>query len=178
MMREKTTIGKRGCVQVGLFIGMLFVSGMMHAQGFMMSSVGMLGTSSSNAPAIIFRSSALCIDVQSGIAVFNGVNSSATGEFAINCIVKQQFNSFGIKLFPNPANVISKLKFTNTPPLQEVFNVSVWSTEGAILNTRKETGYNLFQGIMLDVSRLVAGSYILKIESAQSLDALKFIKVN
>lgn len=148
----------------------------LQAQGFMMTSVGLIGNSSSNAPAIIFRSSALCIDVQTGIAVFNGVNN--TGEFAINCNVKQQFNSLGMILFPNPAIQSAKLKLINTPPLQAVFNVSVWNTDGVFISTRKETGYNLFQGIMLDVSKLVAGSYILKIESPEYLDAIKFLKVN
>ena len=87
-----------------------------------------------------------------------------------------KINSLGIKLYPNPVNVTTKVKLTNTPPLTETFNLSVWTTEGVLLSTRKESGYNLFQGINLDMSTLGIGSYVLKIESENYIDALKFIK--
>jgi hypothetical protein len=73
---------------------------------------------------------------------------------------------------------LTKVKFTNTPPLTESFNLSVWTTEGVLLSTRKESGYSLFQGINLDVSALGSGTYVLKIESENYVDALKFIKAN
>jgi hypothetical protein len=47
-----------------------------------------------------------------------------------------------------------------------------------MISTSKETGYNLFQGMTMDLSRLVAGSYVLKIESNNFIDAIKFIKAN
>jgi len=75
-------------------------------------------------------------------------------------------------------NITTKVKFVNTPPLTESFNLSVWTTDGALLSIRKESGYNLFQGINLDVSALGSGSYVLKIESQNYVDALKFIKAN
>ena len=40
------------------------------------------------------------------------------------------------------------------------------------------SGYSLFQGINLDVSALGSGTYVLKIESENYVDALKFIKAN
>jgi hypothetical protein len=66
----------------------------------------------------------------------------------------------------------------NTPPLNEEFSVNVLTTGGIMLSNRKETGASLFQGIMLDVSSLVSGSYIIKIESVNYADAIKFIKAN
>jgi hypothetical protein len=89
-----------------------------------------------------------------------------------------KFNSLGIKLFPNPVNGATNVKFINTPPFTETFNLSIWSTDGAIINTRKETGYNLFQGLTMDLSGLTPGSYVLKIESSNFVDAIKFIKAN
>lgn len=147
-----------------------------NAQSFMMSSVGMMPGTSSNATALNFKSNTTCIDVQTGIAVFSGVRSFGT--FAINCEVTQEFNALGIKMFPNPVKTLTKVKFINTPPLKEEFNLTVWTTEGAMLSTRKETGYNIFQGVMLDMSNLIAGTYVLKIESTKYVDAIKFIKVN
>jgi hypothetical protein len=89
-----------------------------------------------------------------------------------------KINTLGVKLFPNPVNSVTKVKITNVPPLNETFNLSIWTTEGAMISTSKETGYNLFQGMTMDLSRLVAGSYVLKIESNNFIDAIKFIKAN
>ena len=165
------------CMRINMMaIGLVFFAVTGKAQGFMMSSVGMMPGTSSNATALSFKSSATCLDVQTGIAVFSGTRSF--GEFAINCEVSQEFNTLGIRMFPNPAKTVSKVKFTNTPPLTETFNLTVWNTEGAMISTRKETGYNIFQGIMLDVSGLIAGTYVLKIESTKYVDAVKFIKAN
>jgi hypothetical protein len=110
------------------------------------------------------------------VAVLNGAR--ANGQFAINCEVTMQYNTLGIKLFPNPVSSSTKVKFVNTPPLTETFNLSVWTSDGALISIRKETGYNLFQGSTLYLGGLNSGSYILKIESAHFMDAIKFIKAN
>ena len=153
---------------------MLFVK----AQGglFVMSSVGAMAGTSSNGLAINFNSIAGCIDVQTGVAVLNGARGN--GQFAINCEVTMKFNTLGIKMFPNPMNNATKVKLNNTPPLTETFNLTIWTTEGLLIKTQKETGYNLFQGLNMDLSALIAGTYILKVESVGYMDAIKFIKIN
>lgn len=143
---------------------------------FVMSSVGAMPGTASNGLAINFNSIAACIDVQTGVAVLNGARGN--GQFAINCEVTMKFNSLGIKMFPNPVNNATKVKFNNTPPLTETFNLTIWTTEGMLVKTQKETGYNLFQGLNMDLSALIAGTYVLKIESAGYMDAIKFIKTN
>lgn len=164
--------------QLLFVICMILGSSMIHAQSasFLMSSVGSLPNSSNSISAINFKSNAACLDVQTGIAVLRGVKN--TGEFAMTCEVSMKFNSLGVKLYPNPVNTYTKVKLQNTPPLNEEFNVSIWSTDGALVMTKKETGYNLFQGLTLDLSTVNAGTYVLKIESAQFVDAIKFIKAN
>lgn len=143
---------------------------------FVMSSVGAMAGTSSNGLAINFNSIAACIDVQTGIAVLNGARGN--GQFAINCEVTMKFNSLGIKMLPNPVNNATKVKFKNTPPLNDLFNLTIWTTEGLLVKSQKETGYNLFQGLNMDLSALIAGTYVLKIESAGYMDAIKFIKTN
>jgi hypothetical protein len=143
---------------------------------FVMSSVGAMAGTSSNGLAINFNSIAACIDVQTGIAVLNGARGN--GQFAINCEVTMKFNSLGIKMFPNPVNNATKVKLKNTPPLNDIFNLTIWTTEGLLIKTQKETGYNLFQGLNMDLSALIAVTYVLKIESAGYMDAIKFIKTN
>ena len=143
---------------------------------FIMSSVGGLNNMSNNSMAITFSSSATCLNVQNGTAVLTG--DRGTGSFAINCEVNTIFNSLGIKLYPNPVVSITKIKFINTPPLNDQFNISIWGTDGFRITSGKATGYELFQGMPLDFSMLQAGSYIIQIESDKYTDALKFIKAN
>ena len=164
--------------KVFLIIGLFLTALVAKAQTgtFMMSSVGATPGTASNGLAIQFNSIAACIDVQTGVAVLSGARGN--GQFAINCEVTMRFNSLGIKLYPNPVNHLTKVKLNNTPPLTETFNVTIWTTEGLLVRSLKETGYNLFQGLTIDLSALVAGSYVLKIESPAYVDAIKFIKSN
>ena len=147
-----------------------------QAPVFVMSTFGAIPGTTSNGNAIQFNSINACIDVQTGIAVLNGPRGN--GLFAYNCEVTMRINSLGVKLFPNPVNHFAKIKLNNTPPLTETFNLSIWTAEGVLIRTQKETGYNLFQGLTIDLSGLTNGTFILKIESPAFVDAIKFIKAN
>jgi len=146
------------------------------AGAFIMSSVGGLQNMSNNSMAVTFSSSATCLNVQNGTAVLTG--DRGTGNFAVNCEVKSKYNTLGIKLYPNPVVTTTKIKFINTPPLNDQFNISIWGADGFKITSGKATGYELFQGMPLDFSMLQAGSYIIQIESDKYTDALKFIKAN
>ena len=143
---------------------------------FLMSSVGGIQNMSNNSMAITFSSNATCLNVQNGTAVLTG--DRGTGSFAVNCEVNAIFNSLGIKLYPNPVGANTKVKFINTPKLTDQFSISVWNAEGFQISSSKATGYELFQGKGMDFSSLIAGSYIIQIESEKYRDALKFIKAN
>ena len=175
-MKNKNT--QRNLFYIALLAATVAMPQVIKAQtaAFVMSSVGAMANTASSSTAINFKSTANCIDVQSGVAVLSGTR--ANGQFAINCEVTMQFNTLGIKLFPNPVTSNTKVKFVNTPPLTETFNLSIWTAEGTLITTRKETGYNLFQGMTLDLGGLNSGTYVLKIESTQFVDAIKFIKAN
>jgi hypothetical protein len=138
------------------------------------SSIGSIGGSVANVSAINFNSIAKCIDIKSGITVLTGKRDS--GEFALNCEVSMQYNSLGVKMFPNPVQNQTKVKATNTPPLNETFNLTIINANGAIISSRKETGYNLFQGLTIDLGNLQSGTYVLKIDSPKFVDVVKFIK--
>lgn len=141
---------------------------------FAMSSVGEFAGASGISSAVQFSSDASCIDVQTGVAVLEG--DRGVGTFAVNCEMASSINTLGVNLFPNPANSFAKIKFLKTPPLTENFNVTVSRTDGMVMMVSKETGYSLFQGISLNVSRLTSGLYTVKIESAHYVDATQFIK--
>ena len=143
---------------------------------FIMSSVGGLNNMSNKSMAVTFSSSATCLNVQNGTAVLTG--NRGTGSFAINCDVDTKFNTLGIRLYPNPVTTNTKVKFINTPPLADQFTISVWNSEGFKISSAKATGYEIFQGKAMDFSSLIAGSYIIQIESEKYRDALKFLKAN
>jgi hypothetical protein len=143
---------------------------------FIMSSVGGLNNMSNNSMAVTFSSNATCLNVQNGTAVLTG--DRGTGNFAVNCEVKSKYNTLGIKLYPNPVIATTKIKFINTPSLNDQFNISIWGADGFKITSGKASGYELFQGMPLDFSLLQAGSYIIQIESDKYTDALKFIKAN
>ena len=155
-----------------------FATNKLNAQTvpFTMSSVGEFPDMPSVSAAVQFSSSNTCIDVQTGVAVLEG--ERGTGLFAINCEMPSNINTLGINVYPNPSVSNAKIKFIHTPPLTESFNVSVVRVDGVILMQSVETGYNLFVGKSIDVSRLPAGTYIVKLESAHYVDAVQFIKAN
>lgn len=131
---------------------------------------------SNNSMAVTFTSNAACLNVQNGTAVLTG--ERGTGTFAINCEVNTKFNTLGIKLFPNPVGANTKVKFINTPPLNDQFSITLWSSQGEKLSTTNATGYEIFQGKLVNMSSLISGSYVIQVESEKYRDALKFIKAN
>ena len=159
-----------------ILVTLLFVFYNLNGQQFIISSMGSFPNTVSNASAIHFKSNTSCIDVQTGIAVFKSSNSNGT--FEINCNIQQKFNTLGTILYPNPTQSFAKLKFRNAPPFTESFKLSIWNPEGHLMNVRQVTGYQIFQGLNLNLTELNAGNYILKIESPQFIEALKFIKIN
>lgn len=152
------------------------VNAQLLSGSFIMSSVGGIQNMSNNSMAITFTSNAACLNVQNGAAVLTG--ERGTGTFAVNCEVNTKFNTLGIKLYPNPVGANTKVKFINTPPLNDNFSITVWSSQGEKMSTSNATGYEIYQGKLMNMSSLISGSYIIQIESDKYQDALKFIKAN
>lgn len=164
----------KNCIALVLLLQLVPFITNAQTGNFMMSSVGTIEGTNSNSLAVQFKSTTSCIDVQTGILVLYG--NRGNGEFAINCEVTMKLNSLGIRLFPNPVNTLTKIKFTNTPPLLAQFTLSIYTTEGILIKISKESGYNLFQGLNIDLSFLNAGTYFLNITSTEYIDTIKFIK--
>lgn len=146
------------------------------AQVFMMSSVGGLSGTNNNISSINFRSTSMCIDVQSGLAIYNSTNSN--GLFLVNCFVSKKINSIGVMMYPNPVVNSCVLKISNTSTLDEKFSVTIMNVSGQIFSSRLETGYSLLQGVKMDVSDLSSSVYFLKIESPKYVETFKFFKAN
>jgi len=162
---------------IGLLLS-LFLTTRLQAQenngAFIMSSVGAISNFSNNSMAVSFNSNSNCLNVQNGAAVLTG--ERGTGLFVANCEAITKINLLGIKLFPNPVSDYTKVKFTNTPPLNENFVITILGLDGSKITISKATGYELFQGKTINLSSLSTGSYFIQIESLKYIDALKFIK--
>jgi hypothetical protein len=141
---------------------------------FFMSSVGSIQNFSNNSISIVFSSNSTCLNLQNGAAVHNSERGS--GLFVSNCLVNTKINQLGIILFPNPVSSTTRVKFKNTPPLDDVFLISIWNVKGFKIYSTNAKGYELYQGKLLDFSTINAGTYIIKIESEKYIDAFKFIK--
>jgi hypothetical protein len=141
---------------------------------FIMSSVGSIQNFSNNSIAIVFNSNSTCLNLQNGAAVHN--SERGIGLFVSNCLVNTKFNQLGIILFPNPVSSNTRVKFKNTPPLDDDFSISIWNVKGFKIFSTNAKGYELSQGKLMDFSTLNAGTFIIKIESENYIDALKFIK--
>ncbi|MEY4278951.1 MAG: Secretion system C-terminal sorting domain [Bacteroidota bacterium] len=148
----------------------------LSAQQFTMSSVSNVSGNMFNSEAIYFKGTTTCLKLESGITAMNVEKSF--GEFILNCEINEKFSSLGLILYPIPATTSTNLKFINMPPMNELYNLSIWNTEGVLISSRKETGQNIFHGIKIDISNLSAGSYVIKIASKQNVDAIKFLKGN
>jgi hypothetical protein len=146
------------------------------AQQFTMSSVSYVSGNLFNSEAIYFKGNTTCLKLESGITAMNVEKSF--GEFILNCEINERFNSLGLKLYPVPATTSTNLKFINMPPMNELYNLSIWNTEGVLISSIKETGQNIFHGIKIDISNLSAGSYVIKVASKQNVEAIKFLKGN
>ena len=150
----------------------------LHAQekngAFIMSSVGAINNFSNNSMALTFTSNSNCLIVQNGAAVLTA--DRGNGMFAANCEANTKVNSLGIKLFPNPVSDFTKVKFTNIPPLNDNFNITILGLDGAKVANLNSTGYELFQGKQINLSSLSTGTFFIQIESSKYIDALKFIK--
>ena len=150
----------------------------LHAQqnngAFIMSSVGVINNFSNNSMALTFSSSSNCLNVQNGTDVLTG--DRGTGLFVTNCEAITKINSLGIKLLPNPVSDFTKVKFTNVPPLNENFIITILGLDGSRVANLSATGYELFQGKQINLSSLSTGTFFIQIESSKYIDALKFIK--
>jgi hypothetical protein len=141
-----------------------------------MSSIGSIQNMSNNSMAVTFTSNIACLNIQNGAAVLSG--ERGMGIFSTNCEVNKKFNTFSIKLYPNPVESLTKVKFSNKPPEDDLFSITIWGSQGEKFITSNATGYEIYQGKIMNLSTLVSGTYIIQIESSQYKDALIFIKAN
>jgi hypothetical protein len=148
-----------------------------RAQHFILSTVSPFPNLTAVSNPINFRSNDACIDIQSGISVVIGAKNQ--GEFISNCDFPIKLDKINLRVFPNPGNEITYLRVDENIPQMIIFQISIYTITGMQVYQTFKSGSELHQGIIIDVSPLNEGEYVINISSSKNLQSSqKFIKTN
>lgn len=144
---------------------------------FSVSATGRLssGWSTSSLPIQINKSTD-CIKLNSGIAVHAGSRGSQS--FIVTCRTMNNEPNIQLTLFPNPVTMLAKLISSALLRTEQYLFISVLDMQGRMLFQIKKSPDQLLAGIDIDVQRLPAGSYFLRVDGQVFHQIISFIKMN
>jgi hypothetical protein len=144
---------------------------------YSVSATGRLssGYSTSSLP-VQFNKSNDCLQINSGMAVYTGTRGSQA--FVMACRSSTNEPVIQLTLFPNPATTISKLISSALLRNEQSLTIAVIDVQGRVLFQLNRSPDQLLTGVSIDVQRLSAGSYFLKINGRSFYQVIPFIKMN
>jgi hypothetical protein len=144
---------------------------------YTVSSTGRLssGWSTSSLP-VQFNKSNDCIRLNSGMAVYAGTRGSQP--FVMACRTVNNEPLIQLTLFPNPATAFSKLVSSALLSNEQVLNIAVIDGQGRVVLQLTRSPDQLLSGVTIDVQRLSAGSYFLRVNGRVFHQVIPFIKMN
>jgi hypothetical protein len=113
-------------------------------------------------------SNPLSINGKNCIIVTNGISKfivSDHGIFLNECALNQDYIRFSIQVAPNPANSYTIVKFKNKLQLDNNFTLSLFGSDGRLINKFPTNQIQLMQGYRLSTSELNDGVYFIQIFS-------------
>ena len=113
-------------------------------------------------------SNPLSINGKNCIVVTNGISKfivSDHGIFLNECALNQDYIRFSIQVAPNPANSYTIVKFKNKLQLDNNFTLSLFGSDGRLINKFPTNQIQLMQGYRLSTSELNDGVYFIQIFS-------------
>ena len=155
---------------------MLFTRQICKAQSmsFQMNSFGNTPQMTISGLSFQFENISNCFFVGNGLAIYQ--SKSSTAPFKIDCIIPISFEKNGLKIFPNPIGNRPKIQFIQPNQSATLFNIRIYNIEGMLVLDETKNGFELSTGVLLNTSRLIAGSYLVQVLSPNSLDLLRIIK--
>lgn len=163
-------------------MGLFFLLGFNKVVGqmsmpYQFSSLGLLdGMETASSGPIVFQSQSDCLDLVTGIPVF--IADRKGGTFVMNCMAIEDGKKLALVLYPNPVIEKTLLRASLRPVLSRNFIVRIFNLSGAIVLQKKVTALEIFAGVLLDVSNLSKGNYIISTESENYREQISFIKAN
>ena len=135
-----------------------------NAQLTLAYSIGVVGADFNTST----YSNPLSINGKNCIIVNNGISKfivSDHGIFLNECALNQDYIRFSIQVAPNPANSYTIVKFKNKLQLDNNFTLSLFGSDGRLINKFPTNQIQLMQGYRLSTSELNDGVYFIQIFS-------------
>jgi hypothetical protein len=113
-------------------------------------------------------SNPLSINGKNCIIVTNGISKfivSDHGIFLNECAVNEDYIRFSIQVAPNPAINYTIVKFKNKLQMDNNLTISLFGSDGRLINKFPTNQIQLMQGYRLSTSELNDGVYFIKIFS-------------
>ncbi|MES2374248.1 MAG: T9SS type A sorting domain-containing protein [Bacteroidota bacterium] len=158
------------------------------AQINMVYSMGVVGSVDAKQPvysgAVIVDGNKACFNLASGAKTFA---KPKEGLFDNNCLenhasVRQETPGTVVKLnlsvFPNPVVTTVTVKSLDLLQIPDAVMVTVYGINGQLIKTAKTNFSELGRGLMMDLSGVRNGVYVLKVSSPSASAEFKLIKVD
>ena len=126
-------------------------------------------------------SNPLSINGKNCIIVTNGISKfivSDHGIFLNECALNQDYIRFSIQVAPNPANSYTIVKFKNKLQVDNNFTLSLFGSDGRLINKFPTNQIQLMQGYRLSTSELNDGVYFIQISSDKINQIFRLLVVN
>jgi len=126
-------------------------------------------------------SNPLSINGKNCIIVTNGISKfivSDHGIFLNECAVNQDYIRFSIQVAPNPANSYTIVKFKNKLQVDNNFTLSLFGSNGQLINKFPTNQIQLMQGYRLITSEFNDGVYFIQISSDKINQIFRLLIVN
>lgn len=141
---------------------------------FQMNSFGNTPSMTISGLSFQFENISNCLFVGNGLAIYQSKNASVP--FNLDCVIPISYEKNGLKIFPNPIGNRPKIQFIQKKQSATLFNIRIYNIEGMLVLEETKNGFELSSGVLLNTSRLIAGSYLVQVISPNSLDLLRIIK--
>ena len=126
-------------------------------------------------------SNPLSINGKNCIIVTNGISKfivSDHGIFLNECAVNQDYIRFSIQVAPNPATNHTIVKFKNKLQVDNNFTLSLFGSNGQLINKLPTSQLEFLQGYRLSTSNLSEGVYFVQISSDKINQIFRLLIVN
>jgi hypothetical protein len=126
-------------------------------------------------------SNPLSINGKNCIIVTNGISKfivSDHGIFLNECAVNEDFIKYSIQVAPNPATNYTIIKFKNKLQVDNDFTLSLFGSNGRLINKFLTNQLQLMQGYRLSTSELNEGVYFIQISSDKINQIFRLLILN
>jgi hypothetical protein len=126
-------------------------------------------------------SNPLSINGKNCIIVTNGISKfivSDHGIFLNECAVNEEFIKYSIQVAPNPATNYTIIKFKNKLQVDNDFTLSLFGSNGRLINKFLTNQLQLMQGYRLSTSELNEGVYFIQISSDKINQIFRLLILN